>query len=198
MLRCSLLQCTLRIKFQKTLHACPHATHTDQRMEANSRRRGGFPRFGVSSTLIAGTQGAGDEVEDRAGAPASVRSDAVARAARASAVRGRRIGDSCLSLAGLCELRRSLACRISFGPASPDTPRGHARRARARAASRRGRLLTLRPDAAAGERGARERGPAPPWRGSNAESVRVQISQTNQTWTAVLGVASGRETVNNV
>ena len=191
MLRCSLLQCTLRIKFQKTLHACPHATHTDQRIPQIVAAGAAFPglAFPVLSSLRPDAgRCAGTHDEDRAGAPASVRSDAVARAARASAVRGRRIGDSCLSLAGLCELRRSRAASL-LGPRRP-TRRGDTRGARARAASRRGRLLTLRPDAAAGERGARERGPAPPWRGSNAESVRVQISQTNQTWTAVLGVAS--------
>lgn len=54
MLRCSLLQCrTLSIKFQKTLHACPHATHTDQRIPQIVAAGAAFPglAFPVLSSL---------------------------------------------------------------------------------------------------------------------------------------------------
>ena len=196
MLRCSLLQCTLRIKFQKTLHACPHATHTDQRIPQIVAAGAAIPglAFPVLSSLRPDAgRCAGTHDEDRAGAPASVRSDAVARAARASAVRGRRIGDSCLSLAGLCELRRSRAASL-LGPRRP-TRRGDTRGAR-------GVSPRSTADAPAGRRGRRARRTRTRSRAA-LEGVQRRVSESPDLADKpdLDGGARGRErreTVNNV
>ena len=201
MLRCSLLQCrTLRIKFQKTLHACPHATHTDQRIPQIVAAGAAFPglAFPVLSSLRPdAAQCAGTHDEDRAGAPASVRSDAVARAARASAVRGRRIGDSCLYLSQGCVSCVARVPHLFWARVARHAEGTRAARARARGVSPRSTA-----DAPAGRRGRRARRTRTRSRAA-LEGVQRRVSESPDLADKpdLDGGARGRErreTVNNV